>query len=717
MTDSSVKFVILGESMMKRILISGITLIIMTIMALAGAVTAGAEGKANAVVFDTGDISRMMTADGYSEGDVDANGRVNAQDILLLRHCISGSIALTNDVALKAEIDCDGKLTARDSLALRQIVAGSTTAQVVRAENATVTKVTDKGARISSASSGETVSVKIDLDGAVPDCKNEGYLVIKGDLSAVVDRASIFASPISGRSATAQSAKSSVALDGLTTGGCIVPLSAVGKNITGAIVGFDIPAGTSVSVSEIFVANSLDAARTVFADRISTEEAATPKTLTFESLGNSVAMRLGNMTDDDKNNTNGGMFHHFTNSKWPTVTVDENGMLYLAASSARMAHVDPFGATVMATSEDGGATWSRPTQISNTVLDDRDAGIVYLGNGKLLATYFTTSADSWLPGGANYSMLKPYSQGRQAPSWAATWNSSYQPTGGIIGVHLDLLRYIKRTDASYDLSEGSYVIKSDDYGKTWNTSLYSLKGSSYSSDVADELKSFRYNAPGTRVPVTSCHGPIPLSDGSVLYCGKVMDSTDLQMDHMGVYKSFDGGDTWKYLAEIPLPEGYYPNNFHELSATERDDGVIVCAIRTQDCGDKSVSPSLTVYLTYSYDGGNSFTKPVPAGTDFTGAPPHLITMNNGDIVMTYSDRTNPRCIRATVSTDGGITWSNMVAITTGFQSGDDMGYPASAATGDGSLCTVSYGTNFVGGQSYEGYSSIIATRWSYSFDR
>lgn len=165
--------------MMKRILISGITLIIMTIMALAGAVTAGAEGKANAVVFDTGDISRMMTADGYSEGDVDANGRVNAQDILLLRHCISGSIALTNDVALKAEIDCDGKLTARDSLALRQIVAGSTTAQVVRAENATVTKVTDKGARISSASSGETVSVKIDLDGAVPDCKNEGYLVIK----------------------------------------------------------------------------------------------------------------------------------------------------------------------------------------------------------------------------------------------------------------------------------------------------------------------------------------------------------------------------------------------------------------------------------------------------------------------------------------------------------------------------------------------------------
>lgn len=715
MTVGSAKLKIFGRIMMKKILISGITLILMSAISVATAVTIGAEGKANAIILDNGDISRVLMEDGYSEGDVDANGRVNAQDSLLLRRCISGSIALTDNVASMAEIDCDGKLTARDSLTLRQIVAGSTTAPVVRAENATVTKVTDKGARIAS-SSGDTVSVKIDLENAVADCKNEGYLVIKGDLSAIADRTSLFASPISGRSATAQAAKTSVALDGLTSGGCIVPLAAVGKNITGAIVGFDIPAGTSVTVSEIFVANSLDAAKTVFADRIFTEEAATPKTLTFEGLGNSVAMRLGNMTDDDRNNTNGGMFHHFTNSKWPTVTVDENGKLYLAASSARMAHVDPFGATMMATSEDGGATWSRPTQISNTVLDDRDAGIVYLGNGKLLATYFTTSADSWLPGGANYSMLKPYSQGGQAPSWAATWSSSYQPTGGIIGVHLDLLRYIMRTDAAYDLSEGSYVIKSDDYGRTWSTSLYSLKGSNYSSDIAEELKSFRYNAPGTRVPVTSCHGPIPLSDGSVLYCGKAMDSTDLQVDHMGVYKSFDGGDTWKYLSEIPIPEGFYPNNFHELSATERDDGVIVCAIRTQDCNDKSVSPSLTVYLTYSYDGGNSFTKPVPAGKDFTGAPPHLITMDNGDIVMTYSDRTNPRCIRATVSTDGGITWSNMAAITTGFQSGDDMGYPASAALGDGTICTVSYGTNFVGGQSYEGYSSIIATRWSYSFN-
>lgn len=501
---------------MKRSLVSGITLILTLLIAAVGPVTVSAEDKANAVILDTGDISRVLTEDGYSEGDVDGNGKINALDTFLLRRCISGNIVPTDDVNLRAEIDCDGKLTAKDSLTLKQIIAGLTATPVIRAENAEVTQVTDKGARISSASSSEGVSVKIDLNGAIPDCENEGYLIIKGDLSAISDRTSLFASPISGKSATAQSAKSSVALADFTSGGCIVPLAAVGKNITGAIVGFEIPAGTSVTVSEIFVANSLEAAKTVFADRISTEEAATPKTLTFKNLGNSVAMRLTNMTDDDRNNTNGGMFHHFTNSKWPTVTVDENGKLYLAASGGRMAHVDPFGATVMATSEDGGSTWSRPMQISNTVLDDRDAGIVYLGNGKLLATYFTSSADSWLPGGENYSMLKPYSQGGQAPTWAATWNSSYQPVGGIIGVHLDLLRYIKRTDADYDLSAGSYVIKSDDYGKTWNTFLYSFKGSSYSSDDADELKSFKYNAPGTRVPVTSCHGPIPLSDGSVL---------------------------------------------------------------------------------------------------------------------------------------------------------------------------------------------------------
>ena len=44
----------------------------------------------------------------------------------------------------------------------------------------------------------------------------------------------------------------------------------------------------------------------------------------------------------------------FAYDGWPSVTVDENGVLYAVASSFRMEHICPFGKTAMYISRDGG---------------------------------------------------------------------------------------------------------------------------------------------------------------------------------------------------------------------------------------------------------------------------------------------------------------------------------------------------------------------------
>ncbi len=73
---------------------------------------------------------------------------------------------------------------------------------------------------------------------------------------------------------------------------------------------------------------------------------------------------------------------------WPSICKGEGDTLY-AASSLRIAHVDPFSVTAFFKSEDGGKTWSEPKIINDTPTDDRDTGILYMGNGRLLVTFFT----------------------------------------------------------------------------------------------------------------------------------------------------------------------------------------------------------------------------------------------------------------------------------------------------------------------------------------
>ena len=79
---------------------------------------------------------------------------------------------------------------------------------------------------------------------------------------------------------------------------------------------------------------------------------------------------------------------------WPTIAVIGGGKL-MAVASQRDEHCDPYGRVVGFLSEDNGKTWTEPFLIADTVLDDRDAGIVYW-QGKILVTWFTHSRNLYL---------------------------------------------------------------------------------------------------------------------------------------------------------------------------------------------------------------------------------------------------------------------------------------------------------------------------------
>ena len=86
----------------------------------------------------------------------------------------------------------------------------------------------------------------------------------------------------------------------------------------------------------------------------------------------------------------------FNYQAWPTVTADENGVLYAVWSGNRVNHIDVFAKTYLSKSYDNGETWSLPQIINDSYLDDRDAGICYLGNNKFIISYFSHDINMYL---------------------------------------------------------------------------------------------------------------------------------------------------------------------------------------------------------------------------------------------------------------------------------------------------------------------------------
>ncbi len=341
---------------------------------------------------------------------------------------------------------------------------------------------------------------------------------------------------------------------------------------------------------------------------------------------------------------------------WPSIAIDTDGVLYVVNSGFRVSHVCPFGKTSMYKSFDGGKTWSIPMVINDTYLDDRDAGILFLGGKKLLVTWFSHPAKAY---------MKEYADGIRK-----TWSGS-------AGV-LDAYPTIPEEFAA----GGSFVRLSNDSGYTWGETI--------------------------KVPVSSPHGPNVLKNGNIVYLGKAMYTDAEPRGAVAAYGSSDGGHTWARLGGVPIPDGLSVDNFHEPHVLELDDGRLLGMIRAQGsgvgCGGQGTYSGFTMYATTSNDGGKTWSMPKSLGV--SGSPPHLLKHLSGAIICSFARREEPYSERALVSYDGGETWADEYILHETVPG--DIGYPASAELPNGEVITVYYQRAFEN----ESFTSILYTKWS-----
>ena len=87
---------------------------------------------------------------------------------------------------------------------------------------------------------------------------------------------------------------------------------------------------------------------------------------------------------------------------WPSVARIYDDKL-ISVWSLRQTHQDPYGKVVGAISEDNGVTWGEPFTIIDTVLDDRDAGVIFWNNKVIVSTvsvskhiYLNSGNQEWI---------------------------------------------------------------------------------------------------------------------------------------------------------------------------------------------------------------------------------------------------------------------------------------------------------------------------------
>ncbi len=337
---------------------------------------------------------------------------------------------------------------------------------------------------------------------------------------------------------------------------------------------------------------------------------------------------------------------------WPSVCKTENGMLISICSGYRMQHICPFGKTTVNISRDEGKTWSSPVIINDTPLDDRDAGIVNMGKGRLLATWFCHPAEVY------------------EKNYIGAIKNSCSPDEALIAL-AQIASYRNLSDEQR--KGGSYIKISEDSGLTWSETI--------------------------RVPITAPHGPGMLHDGSLIYLGKEHYSDDEKPGVIAAYKSLDGY-SWERLSEIAVPDGYNLDNFHEPHILELPVGRLLGAIRAQG------APSyhgFTIFTVLSDDIGKTWS--MPKSLDVSGSPPHLMLHSTGVVICSFGRRETPFGERAIISYDSGKTWTDEYNLDDRADGGD-LGYPASVELSDGSIFTLYY-------QRYPGDSktSILYTKW------
>jgi sialidase-1 len=326
---------------------------------------------------------------------------------------------------------------------------------------------------------------------------------------------------------------------------------------------------------------------------------------------------------------------------WPTVCRLQSGDIIVVFSGDREEHVCPFGKVQLVRSKDDGETWSTPVTIANGPIDDRDAGILQMPDGTLLVTYFTSTT------------YRKFIKGKLPRDHKYFWWQRHDE---------------KIPDDVCRNAIGYYRMISKDDGYTWSK--------------PEKMKDLSHTP----------HGPVLLSDGSLLQLGRSFTPAKSGAEVAGrtiisAWRSTDLGASWICLCpEVPDMNGENskPHMFHEPNAIELPDGTLVGLVRYH-------GPDCCLRQTVSSDGGRTWS-PMKK-TEMLGLPPHIVRLPDGKLVNVYGRRyAQPTAFGeyAAISDDGGVTWDVENEVILAVCHNGDLGYPSSCVLADGTILTVYY---------------------------
>lgn len=127
---------------------------------------------------------------------------------------------------------------------------------------------------------------------------------------------------------------------------------------------------------------------------------------------------------------------------------------------------------------------------------------------------------------------------------------------------------------------------------------------------------------------------LELDDESIvagIYSNRICDNI-ITPYGISIYKTTDKGENWSYLNDIPYPKSEWKEDkdvegFSEPALSELSDGSLLCVIRSTEWLDNS-----PMYKSISTDGGLTWSDPVAFTSN--GCAPRLMNLKNGVIALT-----------------------------------------------------------------------------------